>query len=141
MSSRIIKKKNLNEIIITEKGRDTVQQKSSGKISLQIHSLLFSILTYPRRLTSELFNSKSCFLASSWALPLESTSRRMKKEKRGQVILSLGTPCGVILGWLGPLTKEGEAFKWLCIWVPVATPSHCPFKPTVTPKGVLHSPL
>ena len=44
MSSRIIKKKNLNEIIITEKGRDTVQQKSSGKISLQIHSLLFSTL-------------------------------------------------------------------------------------------------
>lgn len=141
MSSRIIKKKNLNEISITEKGRDTVQQKRSGKISLQIHSLLFSTLIYPRRLTSELFNSKCCFLASRWALPLESTSRRMEREKRGQVILSLGAPCGVILVWLGPLTKEGEAFKWLCLWVPVATPSHCPFRLTVTPKGVLHSPL
>lgn len=46
MSSRNITKKNLNEMIITGKERGTVQQKSSGKIPLQIHSLLFSILIY-----------------------------------------------------------------------------------------------
>lgn len=94
------KKKNLNEMIITEKKgaqySRRVQERSPSRSTYS-----FSILIYRRRLASRTIQFKRvCFLASSWALPLEGTSRRMR-EKRSRFFF-LGPLCGIILGWLGP---------------------------------------
>lgn len=135
MSSRnITKKKNLNEMIITGKERGTVQQKSSGKIPLQIHSLLFSILIYRRRLASEPFSSKGSVF---WLLVGLCHLRVPAEEWRGRrgvkLFFFLGPSVGSFwAGWV-PWLRKRRAFKWFYLWVLVATPSHCPFRPTVTP--------
>ena len=137
-------KKNLNEMIITGKDRGTVQQKSSGKIPLRIHSLLFSTLIYRRRLASEPFSSKGSVF---WLLVGLCRLRVPAEEWRGRrgikLFFFLGLPLGSFwAGWV-PWLRKRRAFKWFYLWVLVATPSHCPFRPTVTtpPKGVLHTPI
>ena len=108
----LLKKKHLNEMIITEKERGTVQQKRSGKIPLQTHSLLFSTLIHPRRLTSEPFSSKGSVF---WLLVGLCHFRVPAKEWKGRrgvkLFFLLGPPVGSFwAGWV-PWLRKGRCLN------------------------------